>query len=713
MLNPQHSSDSAAKSTPNVLSQPSSRDQARPFETKKARAFWEAFLEKPDTNSSQEQSDSVTIVTFLNDVDEPRYKENLNSFKCYAGRHRYKILAFGDDGSYFAHPPQSSRLQNERLRKCHQKVSDFFLRKQCFVLETLNELPDGEILAVLDADSYIINQTYPIAPFAKGAVTHYERFQSGEIMAGNYLLRNSPFARWYLTEWVSFDPFLSRGGIPNRDNGALMALLAEVVQASRGNEGDSEPCWGALQQATTTSPSSNRWAGYDEAIASCKKLIYQDSRRDHPGARTLLEGKIVIIDRGNAFAVDANLFFVGDSPTPSHGRVVGPSTFILHGIKDAEKLGDYFTIPNLGSINSEGASNPESHYFPISGCHYHPITFKDGVLIPEAEMQAMVLRRDRFWDRRGIGDEVINPECGTLCFRMHMPEWAKPSAQMLTEPEFALLRVPMILPTSGEPVANRSDIDLKELFDEADHIAAAHSTEGEKWHVNMGHVGQVPEEVDFMQRYIAKLFSGRDAHICEIGFNAGHSALVWLTASPRITYTAFDIGTLPWSSASAAFLKRTFPARFKFVLGEAGPGPALKDYAARIKQEGGHAKFDAYSDSAPPCDLLSVDAMHTFDAVLADITNGYAITKELGYVFVDDVNEKSAVLEAWSKATSTVVKQLECSPQFRRIGIPKRFCIGQYLTEGQAHMTPLVSVVLFGSLSLGPMYYLLKGYILV
>jgi len=114
----------------------------------------------------------------------------------------------------------------------------------------------------------------------------------------------------------------------------------------------------------------------------------------------------------------------------------------------------------------------------------------------------------------------------------------------------------------------------------------------------------------------------------------------------------------------------------------AGTGPALKDYAARAEAENGHAKFDANSESAPLCDLLSVDGDHSFASVFADITNGYKITKAHGYVFADDVSNISytGIVEAWSNVTSTIVTQIECSPDpgFQVYGFWKRWCIGQY-----------------------------------
>jgi hypothetical protein len=255
-------------------------------------------------------------------------------------------------------------------------------------------------------------------------------------------------------------------------------------------------------------------------------------------------------------------------------------------------------------------------------------------------------------------------------------------------------------PSNDAVATSYSDRDfepsLAKLFDEADRIAAQHSPKGKNWYKTMGHIAQVPQQVKFIQRYVSSLFSGRAAHICEVGFNAGHSALVFLTASPTTTYTAIDLGDLKWSVASREFLRSRFPERFKYIQGEAGRGKALKAYATRAKREKGLARFDSHSQqNAPLCDLLSVDGSHRFEGANADVLNGLAIAGKNGYVMIDDASETyPGVIQAWEGAKKNhVLREIECSPS---PGYPvtgdninpttkklqvylKRWCIGQYV----------------------------------
>ena len=47
-------------------------------------------------------------------------------------------------------------------------------------------------------------------------------------------------------------------------------------------------------------------------------------------------------------------------------------------------------------------------------------------------------------------------------------------------------------------------------------------------------------------------------HVCEIGFNAGHSALVWLLGHTNSTLLSFDLGYHPYTRIAAAYLMKRY-----------------------------------------------------------------------------------------------------------------------------------------------------------
>lgn len=57
--------------------------------------------------------------------------------------------------------------------------------------------------------------------------------------------------------------------------------------------------------------------------------------------------------------------------------------------------------------------------------------------------------------------------------------------------------------------------------------------------------------------------------ICEVGFNAGHSAAVWLTANPQARLVAFDLFLSKPSQTNLRLLKSRFPGRITARSGDA------------------------------------------------------------------------------------------------------------------------------------------------
>jgi hypothetical protein len=63
---------------------------------------------------------------------------------------------------------------------------------------------------------------------------------------------------------------------------------------------------------------------------------------------------------------------------------------------------------------------------------------------------------------------------------------------------------------------------------------------------------------------------GNNTTICEIGYNAGHSAAVMLTAAPHAQLYVFDIfdhPLHPWAERSMRLMRETVPTRLNFVKG--------------------------------------------------------------------------------------------------------------------------------------------------
>jgi predicted O-methyltransferase YrrM len=124
-----------------------------------------------------------------------------------------------------------------------------------------------------------------------------------------------------------------------------------------------------------------------------------------------------------------------------------------------------------------------------------------------------------------------------------------------------------------------------------------------------------------------------DGTICEIGFNAGHSAIAYLSANPKARIISFDLGHHLYSWKALEVLQQTYPdATIQLVIGDSAR--SVPDF---IKLHP-HIK----------CDLIFIDGGHTYEQAMTDLKNMKALANPAGHVvIIDDVSMTAAVQQAW------------------------------------------------------------------
>jgi len=113
-------------------------------------------------------------------------------------------------------------------------------------------------------------------------------------------------------------------------------------------------------------------------------------------------------------------------------------------------------------------------------------------------------------------------------------------------------------------------------------------------------------------------------NVLEIGFHAGHSAVLWLAIS-EANMTSIDPAIAPWlnwshTEKSILILDKTFPNKFSFVRGMSQDSGVIEKLAAKHKEN--------------PYDFLVVDGLHNYDACRKDLE--LALKFDIEYVFLDD-----------------------------------------------------------------------------
>jgi len=116
-------------------------------------------------------------------------------------------------------------------------------------------------------------------------------------------------------------------------------------------------------------------------------------------------------------------------------------------------------------------------------------------------------------------------------------------------------------------------------------------------------------------------------NICEIGFNAGHSAMLLLLARnySNLNFTIFDIGQHKYTKPSFNYIKSRFSnVNFEYIEGNSNiTMPTwINDNKELIY------KYD----------VVHVDGGHTEDCISNDMKNADLLVKKNGILIIDDTN---------------------------------------------------------------------------
>ncbi|KRY82502.1 hypothetical protein T4B_2872 [Trichinella pseudospiralis] len=164
-----------------------------------------------------------------------RYEGTIACWKCYAdsrGYEQFVVKPFAED----------QRCQ----RRCGHIVSVFF-RRHCVAAVYLDRV---DWLLFVDADSFPVNFHRCVEEFIDPdyQIIHYERFFSGEVAAGSYLVRNSDQSRDYLLDWAEQSFVLNQINVHNMDNGVLQLHVLRTVGVDHNRLA---LCWEKFRNASS------------------------------------------------------------------------------------------------------------------------------------------------------------------------------------------------------------------------------------------------------------------------------------------------------------------------------------------------------------------------------------------------------------------------------------------------------------------------------
>ena len=136
-----------------------------------------------------------------------------------------------------------------------------------------------------------------------------------------------------------------------------------------------------------------------------------------------------------------------------------------------------------------------------------------------------------------------------------------------------------------------------------------------------GHSQNVLKQVDDL----IKLSSGSVLSVVEIGFNAGHSAEVFLQNNANLTLTSFDLGEHNYVLPAKEYIDTTYPNRHTLVLGDST------------------VSIPKYTSENPgkTFDLIFIDGGHDYSVSNADLDNCRMLANKDTIIIMDDTNYTS------------------------------------------------------------------------
>ena len=150
-----------------------------------------------------------------------------------------------------------------------------------------------------------------------------------------------------------------------------------------------------------------------------------------------------------------------------------------------------------------------------------------------------------------------------------------------------------------------------------------------------GNVGSFSEK----SKDLIQLTNKPYLNVMEIGFNAGHSADIFLRNNENLQLTSFDIGDHDYVSVSKKYIDMLYPGRHLLIVGDSTKN--VTTFAQLY-----NTRFD----------VIFIDGGHSYEVAMADLQNSMLLAHKDTIVIMDDIiytpgNERDYSIgptKAWS-----------------------------------------------------------------
>lgn len=151
----------------------------------------------------------------------------------------------------------------------------------------------------------------------------------------------------------------------------------------------------------------------------------------------------------------------------------------------------------------------------------------------------------------------------------------------------------------------------------------------------------------------------------EIGFNAGHSAELFLKNNPDLTLISFDIGEHDYVLTGKRYIDKMFPGRHTLIIGDSTMS------IPKFIKDNPHAKFD----------LLFIDGCHEYEIAKTDLENCKHLAHKDSIFIMDDTIFSDIGYGQWNIGPTRAI--IELHKQGLLINVkPYDFVPGRGMTVG-------------------------------
>ena len=163
-----------------------------------------------------------------------------------------------------------------------------------------------------------------------------------------------------------------------------------------------------------------------------------------------------------------------------------------------------------------------------------------------------------------------------------------------------------------------------------------------------GYSQQVPEQVKFLKDVVNV---PGVKNVMEIGFNAGHSAELFLSSNENIKLTSFDIGHHQYVKMGKQFIDKKFPNRHELIIGN-----SLTMIPKYIRE------------NSTNFDLIFIDGGHHYNIAIKDLLNCKQLAHKKTIVIMDDTINDKELIKFWNDGPNKAWQECKDSKYVNELG---------------------------------------------